>query len=421
MVDKVSQSPRDLEGWLAYLHDIHPVEIDLSLERIQSVFARLDIVFTGKVVTIAGTNGKGSTGAAIEQMALYQDRSVGVYSSPHLLDYRERVRVNGHKVSEELHCQAFARVEAARLAGAEAISLTFFEMATLAALCLLADAALDLIILEAGLGGRNDAVNVVAPDIAVITSIGLDHQEWLGDTREQVAVHKAGIVREGGVAVIGDTEPPQTLIDEVARLQVDAKWQNKDFQMLQNELNCWEWHFGEQHLGGMPQPSIPRMNIGTALATASLLGWQLDNSLAQHVCRNTHLPGRFQIVQQVPYTVLDVAHNQQATEYLRYKLKDKCRGNLHLVVGMLSDKDSTSSLAPFIELGAHWYFAPLPTGRSADPDVLIAALPESEKSAKFDTVSAAFDKAQQAAFDDDCILVFGSFFTVAEVLKQLQN
>ncbi|UAA40377.1 bifunctional tetrahydrofolate synthase/dihydrofolate synthase [Paraneptunicella aestuarii] len=426
MTNQTSGLPADLAGWLAHLDTLHPVEIDLTLERVKQVYERLNLTLSGTVITVAGTNGKGSTCAAVEQIALYLDKKVGVYSSPHLLDYRERVRVDGHMLSEQAHCDAFAKVEAARV-GKESkegqdgqndeVTLTTFEFGTLAALCLFAEQELDVLILEVGLGGRLDAVNVVEPDLAVLTYIGLDHQDWLGETREEIALEKAGILRQGGKAVIGDTEPPITLIDEVERLGVEAWWQNRDFQMIQNELNCWEWHHGDKHLVGMPQPSIPRMNIGTALAVADMLGWELDNSLAQHVCRNTHLPGRFQIISQQPLTVLDVAHNPQATEYLKYKLMPIVRGNLHLVVGMLSDKDAKSSLQPFIDLGARWYIAPLPTPRSTDPQVLAEQLPGSEKVKLCESVAQAYEMAQKAAFDDDCILVFGSFFTVADVLR----
>ena len=420
MSEQTTGLPTDMAGWLAHLDTIHPVEIDLTLERVKQVYDRLNLTLSGTVITIAGTNGKGSTGAAIEQIALYLDKKVGVYSSPHLLDYRERVRVNGHMLSEQDHCDAFAKGEKARIGngGNDEVSLTTFELGTLAALCLFAEQSdLEVLVLEVGLGGRLDAVNVVDPDLSVLTYIGLDHQEWLGETREEIAIEKAGILRKGGKAIIGDTEPPHTLLDEVERLGVEALWQNRDFQMIQNELNCWEWHHGDKRLVGMPQPSIPRMNIGTALACADVLGWELDNSLAQHVCRNTHLPGRFQNINNTPLTILDVAHNPQATEYLKYKLMPRVRGNLHLVVGMLSDKDAKLSLLPFSDLGAYWYFAPLDTPRSAEPQQLAEELPSGEKVKMCESVEQAYKKAQQAAFDDDCILVFGSFYTVADVLR----
>ncbi len=412
MTEMNTTQPTNLVEWLAYLDTLHSKQIDLTLERVAVVYKKLDIQFSGTVITVAGTNGKGTTCAAIEQIALYLHKTVGVFSSPHFVDYRERVRVDNQLLSEQAHCDAFSKVEQAR----GDISLTPFEFGTLAALCLLNDSQPDVVILEVGLGGRLDSVNVVDPDLSVISSIGLDHQEYLGDTREAIALEKAGIFREGGKAVIGDIDPPHTLEDEVKRLNMNAIWQRRDFEFVYSKDVSWNWQYGDFQLTGLIERSIPRQNLSTALACAVVLDWPIDNSAAQYVCRNASLPGRFQIVEKAPLVVLDVAHNPDATQYVKQKLLKLHRGNLHLVVGMLGDKDLASSLEPFKSLGAFWYLSELETPRSANMADLSAAIDGEEKVKQFDSIHAALEKAKQDAFDDDCILVFGSFYSVAEVL-----
>lgn len=412
MTEINTTQPANLAEWLAYLDTLHSKQIDLTLERVAVVYKKLDIQFSGTVITVAGTNGKGTTCAALEQTAMYLHKSVGVFSSPHFVDYRERVRLDNQMLSEQAHCDAFTKVEQAR----GDISLTPFEFGTLAALCLLNDKQPDVVILEVGLGGRLDSVNVVEPDLCVITSIGLDHQEYLGDTREAIALEKAGIFREGGKAVIGDIDPPHTLRDEVKRLNMTATWQNQDFEFVYSKDASWNWQCGDFQLNGLIERSIPRQNLSTALACAVMLDWPLDNSAAQFVCRNASLPGRFQVVERAPLVVLDVAHNPDATQYVKQKLLKLHRGNLHLVVGMLGDKDLETSLAPFKSLDAFWYLSELPTPRSAKMDELSHAIEGEEKVKTFETIQAALEKAKQDAFEDDCILVFGSFYTVAEIL-----
>lgn len=412
MTNKASNLPTDLTGWQSFLDTLHFKQIDLTLDRVQQVFERLNIQFTATVITVAGTNGKGTTSAALENMALYLEKKVGVFSSPQLVDYKERVRINGLNCTENEFCAAFEKVENAR----GEVSLTPFEYGTLAALCLLESHQLDVVILEVGLGGRLDAVNVVEPDLAVITSIGLDHQEYLGDTRDEIALEKAGILRRGGKAVIGDMDPPESLKGQVKKLWVEAKWQKQDFEFVYSTDSTWEWHCGDMRLAGLIDRSIPRQNLSTALACAVSLDWPVDNSLAQYVCRNASLPGRFQIINNEPLVILDVAHNPDATQYVQQKVMKLHRGNLHLVVGMLADKDIVASLQPFKETDACWYVAPLPTKRSAATDDIVTAIGKTDKVQTFASVVTALEMAKQAALDEDCILVFGSFYTVAEVL-----
>lgn len=416
-----------LAGWLTYLDSLHSKTIDLGLERVSTVFHRTGISYCGTVITVAGTNGKGSTCATLEQLAINLGKTVGVFSSPELLDYKERVRINGKQLTEEEYCQAFALIEQAR----ETTPLSPFEFGTLVALQLLASASPEVVILEVGLGGRLDAVNVVDADLAVITSIGIDHQAFLGNTRELIAIEKAGIMRPNGKVVIGDTDPPESLIARVAELQANALWWGRDFQFADNGIDeaetrlhsSWHWNLKNavcyKHL---PEPAVPKQNVATAMACAHHLNWPVTEAVMINVCNTVSLPGRFQVIQTHPSIILDVAHNPQATGYLNKRLQQLIQSQsqqakIHLVVGMLSDKDSAASLVPFTGQGAKWYLAPLPTPRSATAHNIASTLPETEPHQLFATIAQALTQARKNANPHDCIVVFGSFFTVAEVLR----
>lgn len=421
------QSPTEpaftsLALWLTYLDTLHSKTIDLGLERVAAVFQNMAIAYSGTVITVAGTNGKGSTCATLEHFALALGKTVGVFGSPELLDYKERVRVNGEQLSEASFCQAFTVVERAR----GNISLSPFEFGTLVAMQLLALANPDVVILEVGLGGRLDAVNVIDPDLAVITSIGIDHQAFLGNTREAIALEKAGIMRPGGRAVIGDLDPPDTLKTRVEELEVKAVWAGQDFQFestSETDQTTWCWQrSGIAEFQCLPEPSVPRQNVATAIACAVQLGWSPSVAIVKQVCLSVALLGRFQVIQTQPRIILDVAHNPQATAYLQNKLQQYVTSKnqlsqLHLVVGMLSDKDSAASLQPFTELSANWYLAPLPTPRSATVLSMADELPKNESYQTFTSVEQALEQAKVNASSEDTILVFGSFYTVAEVLR----
>lgn len=412
MSSESNNHPSNLEGWLTFLESIHPAEIDLTLDRVKTLYRRLELGPIAKqVVLVAGTNGKGTTCAALENIALGMGKSVAVYSSPHVLDYRERVRINQEMLPEEAHCKAFEKVEAIR--GNQA--LTYFEFGTLAALVLIAEQDVDLALLEIGLGGRLDAVNVVEPDLSIITSIDLDHQAWLGDTREKVAYEKAGIIREHGKAVIGELAPPANLIEICQERSVECYIQTRDFKFSDNGQN-WSWSSDSNHFTNLPNPAVPTQNVSTALMAAQVLGWNLEPDALQKAIAKTSLPGRFQRLRSDPTVILDVAHNPQATRYLKQKLQAELSGQLHLILGMLSDKDSQASLQPFLGLNARWHIAPLPTERSASVESIKSFLPPQEKVLTFGSVEKAFLSALENADDEDTILVFGSFFTVAEIL-----
>jgi dihydrofolate synthase/folylpolyglutamate synthase len=407
----------DLEQWLEHLAIIHPHDIELGLERSAEVYSKLALNMTDLiVVTVAGTNGKGTTCAMLEQAILLSGRTVAVYSSPHIIEYRERVRINGQMLSEQQHCQAFETVENAR----GDTLLTYFEFGTLAALQLMVDSQADMLILEVGLGGRLDTVNIVEPNIAVITSIDLDHQAWLGDNREDIAREKAGIFRPNIPAVIGELESPNSLYEAASLYQVVGSWQGQDFSYTEDQKG-FNWCNNHLRYEGLPLPHIPAQNASTALQVIDLLGLELDRAQLTQLFTQTQLPGRRQIIQHKPMVMLDVAHNPQATRHLASEIA-KCEYHkLFLVTAMLADKDIEQSLSPLLNLSAHWLLASLDVPRAAKSTQLNSVLDDGQKVLEFPDVSQAYCQALKMAKPDDLIVVFGSFFTVAKVLKLIQK
>jgi len=415
-IPTTGQDQWSLPQWLNYLSSIHPQNIAMGLDRVSQVWARLAIDFQNKpIVTVAGTNGKGTTCAMLEQALLLQGRTVGVFSSPHILDYRERVRINGQMVDAKLHCAAFLRIEQVR----QSVPLTYFEFGTLQALVLIDSADVDVIVLEVGLGGRLDAVNIIDPTIAVITSIDLDHQEWLGDTREAVAVEKAGIMRRSIPVVIGEPLPPQPLQDICNALAVDAHWQGRTFHYT-NDRGQFYWSDRTHRTGPLPMPKIPAQNASTALAVMRLLNLDMSDASLSEILRLTRLPGRRQIIQHHPLVMLDVAHNPQAGRLLAADLATMPSQRIHMVAGMLADKDIQNTLLPMLTLVDNWYVANLDVPRGASAKQLAEVLKDAETVLEFESVVQAYHAALLQAKPDDVVVVMGSFYTVAEVL-QLQE
>ncbi|XLU00004.1 Bifunctional protein FolC [Aeromonas rivipollensis] len=407
-----SQS-RSLVDWLSYLEQIHPVNIDMGLERVGAVARRMGLTrLPFKVITVAGTNGKGSSCAMAASILMAAGYKVGVYSSPHLLRFTERVRIDGAELSDSEHCAAFAEVEAAR----GEIALTFFEFATLAGLWLFCRAAPDVLLLEVGLGGRLDATNVVESDVAMITSIALDHCDWLGDTREAVAVEKAGVYRAGKPAISGEPNPPATIASEAARIGASLRQVGRDFQGDEHHTG-WDYH-GLNHWLGLPKPALPLMNAVTVLAALESLGLPLAESAIRDGLANARLAGRMQRLQDEPLVIVDVAHNPHSAAYLASQLRQlPGKGKRRAVVGMLKDKDMAGSLAELDGLIDQWFLASLTGPRAATAEQLAVALGDGQgPAATFDGVSAAYLAALAASSPDDMVIVFGSFYTVADVL-----
>ena len=418
---------RTLADWLSYLEQLHPSAIDMGLERVQQVADQLGL---GKlaplVITVTGTNGKGSTCAFIEALLKTQGLKVGVYSSPHLLRYNERVRMLGVDADDAALCAAFAAVEVAR----GSISLTYFEMGTLAAFWLFERADLDAVVLEVGLGGRLDAVNLVDADLALVTSIGLDHVDWLGDSRESVAFEKAGILRAGKPALCGDLDPPMPLLQRVAALDCPFFLRGRDFD-LADDANGWHWHGlnaqGEVlELHGLPLLDLPLENAALALQAYALLAlpWQAEQIISALL--STHVAGRLDRRQlqwhgKTLTLLLDVGHNPHAAEYLAQRLASRPPAGRRLAIfGLLMDKDLLGVLQPLMAEVQGWTVASLPTPRTRPVLELQAALLNLGVQAQaYLDVGAALNAQCEQAADGDEILVFGSFYCVAEALDWL--
>ncbi len=416
-----------LGDWLAHCERLHPKNIDMGLERVRTVAQLLTLQFEGPVITVAGTNGKGSTCAMLEACLLQAGYRTGVYTSPHLVHFEERCRVHGDTAKPQDLLPHFARVEAARLQAGE-VSLTYFEFTTLAILSLLVSSALDVTILEVGLGGRLDAVNVIDADCAVITSIDLDHMEFLGNDRETIGFEKAGIMRAGRPVVVSDPVPPQSVIDHARALGADL-WQfGKDFN-FSGDKQQWGWAGRGRRYSGLAYPALRGANqlVNASGVLAALDALRERIPVTAQAVRNglamVELPGRFQMVPGQPNLVLDVAHNPHAVAALSENLDAMgFYPTTHAVFGAMADKDVAPMLARIAPLVDRWYFCDLPTPRAASAEQLKAAWQtgNTRKDVSASThpdPQAALQAAVSVADPADRIVVFGSFFTVGGVLK----
>ncbi|MGF6393529.1 bifunctional tetrahydrofolate synthase/dihydrofolate synthase [Pseudomonas plecoglossicida] len=420
---------RNLGEWLAYLEQLHPSAIDMGLERSQKVLARLQLgTLAPRVVTVTGTNGKGSTCAFVASMLRAQGLKVGVYSSPHLLRYNERVLIDGQEASDERLCEAFAAVEAAR----GEISLTYFEMGTLAAFWLFKQSALEAVVLEVGLGGRLDTVNVVDADLALVTSIGVDHVDYLGDTRELVAFEKAGIFRHGKPALCGDLNPPQPLLDKAHELAAPLFLRGRDFDLACAE-GVWHWRGttaqgAEVVLRDLPLLDLPMENAALAVQAYLLMGLSWDERQIRQALLDTRMTGRldsreFEWQGKRVTLLLDVGHNPHAADYLARRLAARpLKGRRLAVFGLLADKDLEGVIAPLQGLVDDWAVAPLDTPRSRPAAELASALTNRGAAVKsYASVDAALEGQCAQATAQDQILLFGSFFCVAQALQWLER
>lgn len=404
------QATSPLAAWLSYLENLHSKTIDMGLERLRPVAARLDVLKPAPFVfTVAGTNGKGTTCRTLEAMLMAAGYKVGVYSSPHLVRYTERVRVQNAELAESAHTASFAEIEAAR----GDISLTYFEYGTLSALWLFKQAQLDVVILEVGLGGRLDATNIVDPDVAVVTSIALDHTDWLGPDRESIGREKAGIFRGGKPAIVGEPDMPHTIAD-VAR-EKGAQLQRRDVDWRYSVgANGWRFEDAQGVLEDLPLPQVPQPNAATALAALRASGLVVGEQAIRDGIQNAILAGRFQTVGESPRLILDVAHNPHAAAYLAGRLNSLPKtGRVLAVIGMLHDKDIGGTLACMETVVDSWYCAPLEGPRGATAEQLMEHLGQGRQ---FASVELAWRAAMADARPEDTVLVCGSFHTVAHVM-----
>lgn len=404
-----------LIAWLYYLEHLHTIPIDLGLDRVRCVATRLGLLQPApRIIIVGGTNGKGTTCRLLEAIFLAAGMRVGVYNSPHLLRYTERVRIQGQELPEIAHSAAMAVVEAS----CRKKSLSYFEFGTLAAFQLFKHSMLDVVILEVGLGGRLDATNIVDADIAVVTTIALDHTDWLGSDRVSIAREKAGIFRRGKPAVVGEPDRPVILdaavVDSGAELYAcDRDW------WWQTDNDQWHWWDRELELPTLPLPDIPLDNAATALATVRRLPFTVPKTaIYQGLCSAT-LPGRFQCIGRSPMTILDVAHNPHAAGYLARRLAMlPFTGKVRAVVGMLADKDIAGTLSCLRERVKVWYCASLDGPRAASAAQLTAYL--NSDAQQFENVESAWYQALADATPEDCVVVFGSFHTVALVMALVE-
>jgi len=420
--------PQTLSEWLAHCEQLHPVTIDLGLDRVRTVAERMGIRFACPVITVAGTNGKGSTCAMLESILMQAGYRTGVYTSPHLVHFQERLRLNGDPVNALELIAAFEGVERARSLNDQNISLTYFEFTTLAILDVMRHSALDVVILEVGLGGRLDAVNIVEPDCAVITSIDLDHMALLGETREAIGYEKAGIMRTGKPVVVSDPLPPQSVLDRALEVGADLWRVGQDFN-VSGDKQQWNWAGRGRRYSGMAYPALrganQLVNAGGVLAALTALRDRLP--VTAQAVRNgfvfAELPGRFQVVPGQPTLVLDVAHNPHAAAALALNLD--AMGffpTTHAVFGAMADKDVAALLKRLNPLVDKWYFTDLPTGRAAGAAELMQAwqAQNTRKDASASThpdPESALQAALAGADPADRIVVFGSFYTVGGVVK----
>ena len=415
---------KTLQEWLDWCEQLHPVAIDMGLDRVKNVADRMALRFDCPVITVAGTNGKGSTCAMLEAVLLQAGYRTGVYTSPHLVHFEERCRLHGESASAEAFAQAFAAVEAVR----GDVSLTYFEFSTLAILHLMAQAHLDVAILEVGLGGRLDAVNIIDADCAVITSIDLDHMAILGNDRERIGFEKAGIMRAGRPVIVSDPVPPQSVIDHAAAIGAELWLFGRDFN-FSGDKQQWAWAGRDRRYSGMAYPALRGANqlINASGVLAALEALRQRIPITAQAVRNglamVELPGRFQIVPGQPVLVLDVAHNPHSVAALAANLDAMgFYPTTHAVFGAMADKDLLPMLQKVSPMVDKWYFTDLPLLRAAKAVDLQHAW--QAQNTRKDAVSSlhvdpmqALHAAIEGADPADRIVVFGSFYTVGGVLK----
>ena len=415
---------KNLNDWLAHCEQLHPQAIDMGLDRVREVALRMGLQFECPVMTVAGTNGKGSTCAMLEAILLESGYRTGVYTSPHLVQFEERCRIQGQSVLPEPLAQAFAQVEAAR----GEVSLTYFEFSTLAILKVMMQAQLDVVILEVGLGGRLDAVNIIDTDCAIITSIDLDHTALLGTDREQIGREKAGIMRAGKPVVVSDPVPPESVLAHAAQLGADVWRFGQDFNFSGDKLQ-WAWAGRGRRYSGLAYPALRGANqlVNASGVLAALEALRSRIPVTAQAVRNgmalVELPGRFQMVPGEPVLVLDVAHNPHAVAALAANLDAMgFYPTTHAVFGAMADKDLTVMLERVAPLVDNWYFTDLPILRASTATELLShwQVLNRRKDVTASTHASPQDALQaaiSAAKPTDRIVVFGSFYTVGGVLK----
>ncbi len=417
--------PTTAQQWLAYIEALHPKSIAMGLERVSTVAKQLNIKPSFPIITVAGTNGKGSTCAMLSQIYTEAGFAVGCYTSPHLLRYNERVRINHQDISDADLCRAFDAIEEAR----GNVALTYFEMGTLAAMWHFCQAKLDVVILEVGLGGRLDAVNIFEPACSIITTIDLDHMEYLGDTREKIGFEKAGIFRPNVFAICGDEDPPNSLIDYAEQLNTPLKLINRDFS-VKKTTNGWQYtekqnDFLLPNLGLHGEFQLNNAACAVCAVQYLTIFLPVKISHIQSALNTVNLVGRFYSISTNPNVIVDVAHNPHAALSLAHNLQAApCAGSTLAVFAMLADKDINGVIKAVSTHINQWFIADNHSVRGAKAkelnDKLIQNNPNTQIHS-FTDVASALVAACDIATRNDRIIVFGSFYTVADAIDYIAN
>lgn len=427
-----------LDEWLSYLEHSHAKAIDLGLTRIHRVAQELDLLTPAPfVITVGGTNGKGSTCRFLEMALLNAGFRVGVYSSPHLLRYNERVRIQNQLLPDEQHTASFSFIQQRKTQ-----SLSYFEFSTLSALHLFKQANLDVVILEVGLGGRLDATNIVDNDLAVITTIDIDHTDFLGTTRAEIAFEKAGIFRANKPVIIGEPDIPDTILREAKRLACPLSCRGRDWS-FHLDSDHWHWQGKKVRLENLPFCQIPLANAATALAAIEQLPFRISPEIIAKTLGEVSLTGRFQTLAadelkglaknlarplaDFPQTIIDVGHNPQAAHYLAEKLqalKTQKQGNIIAICGILQDKDATGIFSPLLSVIDQWHCVTLQGARGQTGNALAEKLLQFSPNALVSSENSVIEGVKSAvknADKNDTLIIFGSFHTVGDFLAALKT
>jgi len=416
-----------LEDWLSWQQELHFSSIDLGLDRCKQVALDLNLLSPAyKVITVAGTNGKGSSAMMLERIFRKAGYRVGCYTSPHLVRYNERILVNGQEASDEMLCRSFNRIDRAR----GDITLTYFEFGTLAALDIFKDAALDIGILEVGLGGRLDAVNMIDADIAFLCTIDVDHTRWLGHDRDSIGFEKAGILRPFRPAVCSDSNPPASIREYAAALDTNLLIQGRDFH-YETGADTWSWHSQGHLITNLPKPDLYNQkqiqNAAAVLKVVELLSndFPVPDETIIEVMSGFKMPGRCQVVEGEVQIVLDVAHNPQAIENLLNCIsKMPAVNSTHVVIGFLNDKDYKKMLQTVSDIGDFWYVVTLDDERKLDGSILeeeLKNLGVNGKIGVFGKVGDAMKEVSNQSHPGDRIIITGSFLTVGGAISWLNR
>ncbi|MEK9793534.1 MAG: folylpolyglutamate synthase/dihydrofolate synthase family protein [Gammaproteobacteria bacterium] len=408
--------------WLEWQQTVHPLNIDFKLERILSVYKRLNIPkIAKKIITVAGTNGKGSTVSFLESVLIKENYKVGTFTSPHILRYNERIKINGIEIDDESLLEAFSLIDDIR----GDTTLTYFEFATLSAFYLFNKANLDVVVLEVGLGGRLDATNIVDSDVSIITSIGIDHTEFLGNTIDSIALEKAGVMRPFKKCIFAQSNPPMALMKYAKNQSVNLLIHNNDYSLIKHK-DTWSLKSKNYTVEDIPNLKMIgdyQYNYAAAslLALKSILPEINNGNSVKQAISSTKISGRFQYLSRSPDILLDVAHNEDAAKSLADNINKLGYDKVDAVLGVLSDKDIYSIVGPFLSLINNWHIGTINSERgmnSLEIKYRMNSIQKTKLSIKtYPSIKSAFLSAKSSYTKGSLLLIYGSFYTVSEALQ----